>query len=303
MVIYKTTNLVNGKIYIGQDKHNNPRYLGSGKILHLAFQKHGIENFKKEIVEVCESQEMLNQREEFWISFYDSTNRNIGYNIALGGNGGDTISKHPNKYEICKLISKSNKKIWEDEEYLAKMSLIRKEQITDEIRDKLSKATKGENNGMHGKSHTVVVKDKMTKARKQWWDNLSDDERGNISKKISEANTGKEGYWKGKNNDVHSKWMKLNNPMKGKTHTDEVKHKISKANKKPKTEETKRKLSEANKGKKPGNVIKVEVEGIVYYSLAEASIKTGINMSTLRNRIKSKSTKYLNYKIYEESSK
>ena len=93
--------------------------------------------------------------------------------------------------------------------------------------------------------------------------------------------------------------MKQNNPMKGKTHTDEVKQRISDANKKPKSEETKRKLSEANKGKKPGNMVKVEIEGIIYESLTDASIKTGINMSTLRNRIKSKNTKYVNYKIYE----
>ena len=137
----------------------------------------------------------------------------------------------------------------------------------------------------------------MSEARKNWWDSLSDDGREDISKKISEANKGKEGYWKGKNNDVHSEWMKQNNPMKDKTHTDEVKQRISEANKKPKSEETKRKLSEANKGKKPGNVVKVEVEGIIYESLTDASIKTGINMSTLRNRIRSKNVKYVNYKI------
>jgi len=116
MLIYKTTNQVNGKIYIGQDKYNNPNYLGSGKILHLAFQKYGIENFKKEIIEECESVELLNEREKFWISYYKSTDRGIGYNIALGGNGGDTLSKHPNKKEIGKRIGESNKKLWEDEE-------------------------------------------------------------------------------------------------------------------------------------------------------------------------------------------
>ena len=63
MIIYKTTNLVNGKIYIGQDKNNNPAYLGSGKILHLAFQKYGLENFNKEILEVCKSVEDLNEKE------------------------------------------------------------------------------------------------------------------------------------------------------------------------------------------------------------------------------------------------
>ena len=47
MIIYKTTNLVNKKIYIGQDSKNNPEYLGSGAIVKKAIKKYGKENFKK----------------------------------------------------------------------------------------------------------------------------------------------------------------------------------------------------------------------------------------------------------------
>lgn len=296
MIIYKTINLVNGKIYIGQDKNNNPTYLGSGKILHLAFQKYGIENFNKEIPEECGSVEDLNEREKYWIGFYNSTDRKIGYNIALGGNGGDTISKHPNKDEIRSKHS----------EWMIENNPTRGRKKTEDEIERWKESFVGkyrdENNPNFGSKRTESSKDKMSKTRKKWWNNLSDDEREDISKKISEANKGKEGYWKGKNNDVHSEWMKQNNPMKDKTHTDEIKQRISEANKKPKSEETKRKLSEANKGKKPGNMVKVEVDGIVYESLSEASTKTGINLSTLRNRIKSKSTKYLNYKIHESTN-
>ena len=39
MIIYKTTNLITGKIYIGQDSKNNPKYLGSGKYLNLSIKK------------------------------------------------------------------------------------------------------------------------------------------------------------------------------------------------------------------------------------------------------------------------
>ena len=46
MIIYKTTNLVNGKIYIGKDSKNNPNYLGSGNLLKKALIKYGKENFK-----------------------------------------------------------------------------------------------------------------------------------------------------------------------------------------------------------------------------------------------------------------
>jgi group I intron endonuclease len=89
MVIYKTTNMINGKIYIGQTAKNNPNYLGSGLILLKAIKKYKIENFSKEILEVCETQTSLNEREIYWIKFYNSTDRYIGYNISNGGNGGN----------------------------------------------------------------------------------------------------------------------------------------------------------------------------------------------------------------------
>jgi group I intron endonuclease len=92
MIIYKTTNLINGKFYIGQDHYDNPNYLGSGLLLNRAIKKYGRENFKKETIEVCINQEQLNIREKFWISELKSTTKNIGYNIALGGTGGDTFS-------------------------------------------------------------------------------------------------------------------------------------------------------------------------------------------------------------------
>lgn len=295
MIIYKTTNQINSKIYIGQDKHNNPNYLGSGKILHLAIKKYGTENFIKEIIEECESKEHLNEREMYWINFHNSTDRNIGYNIALGGDGGDTISNHPDKDLIRQKHSE-----WMQENNPCK-GRIRTEETIQKWRESIGDKLKGENNPNYGKHHTEETKERMSYLRKEWWNNLSDEERAELSDKISKANIGREGCWKGKKNTNHSNWMKQNNPMKGKTHTDEARQKISEANKKPKSEETKRKLSEANKGKKPGNMVKVEVDGIVYESLTEASIKTGVNMSTLRNRIKSKNTKYLNYKIYEST--
>ena len=295
MIIYKITNQVNSKIYIGQDKHNNPNYLGSGKILHLAFKKYGAENFIKEIIEVCESKEHLDERERYWINFYKSTDRNIGYNIALGGDGGDTISNHPDKDLIRQKHSE-----WMQENNPARGRKKSEDEI-ERWKDSFVGKYKGENSLNFGKKHNDDSKIKMSEARKKWHKNLTEEERNIISGKISKSNKGKEGFWKGKDNTNHSDWMKQNNPMKGKTHTDEIKQRISDANKKPKSDETKRKLSEANKGKKPGNTVKVEIEGTIYESLTEASNKTGINLSTLRNRIISKNVKYLNYKIHESA--
>lgn len=61
MVIYKTTNLVNEKFYVGKDIKNNPNYLGSGLILKNAINKYGIENFKKEILELRKEKKTIKE--------------------------------------------------------------------------------------------------------------------------------------------------------------------------------------------------------------------------------------------------
>src|ERR1035437_3564453 len=91
IIVYKTINLVNGKIYIGQDSHNNPKYLGSGDLIKLAIKKYGKENFIKETLCVCQTQTELDTIEREYIKKYDSTNKEIGYNIALGGRNGTTL--------------------------------------------------------------------------------------------------------------------------------------------------------------------------------------------------------------------
>lgn len=88
MIIYKITNLINSKIYIGKSKHNNPSYMGSGTLITKAIIKYGKENFSKEILEECDNEDDLNAKEIYWISKYNSTNPTIGYNIDKGGIGG-----------------------------------------------------------------------------------------------------------------------------------------------------------------------------------------------------------------------
>ncbi len=90
MVVYKTTNLTNGKFYIGKDEFNNPEYLGSGYALRPAIEKYGKENFKKEILEVCNDPIHLAEREKYWISELNAIDSPLGYNIAEGGIGGNT---------------------------------------------------------------------------------------------------------------------------------------------------------------------------------------------------------------------
>lgn len=65
MVVYKTTNLINGKIYVGKDESMKPHYIGSGYILKKAIKKYGKENFKKDILESCSSREELGEKERY----------------------------------------------------------------------------------------------------------------------------------------------------------------------------------------------------------------------------------------------
>ncbi len=85
--IYKTTNLVNGKIYIGQHKGSylDSSYFGSGFTLQKAILKYGVNNFTCEILELCSNKKQLDDKEKFYISQFNSTNPKIGYNISIGG--------------------------------------------------------------------------------------------------------------------------------------------------------------------------------------------------------------------------
>lgn len=61
------------------------------KYYYKPLKKYGRNNFKKEIIERC-TLNNINEREKYWIKFFNSTDRSIGYNITLGGSGCDTFS-------------------------------------------------------------------------------------------------------------------------------------------------------------------------------------------------------------------
>jgi predicted DNA-binding protein YlxM (UPF0122 family) len=108
MQIYLTTNKINGKKYIGRELYNNPNYLGSGKNFIKAVKKYGKENFVKEIIEKCYNEKHLNERERYWISYYNASNSKQFYNITEGGEGGDTKNfkfSKKQKENICKLYT------------------------------------------------------------------------------------------------------------------------------------------------------------------------------------------------------
>lgn len=89
--IYKTTNKINGKVYIGQHKHSeyDEKYFGSGTLLKRAIEKYGIENFENVMIDTCISKEDMDVKEIEYINEFDSTDKSKGYNLMTGGQGGD----------------------------------------------------------------------------------------------------------------------------------------------------------------------------------------------------------------------
>lgn len=95
--VYQTINLINGKKYIGKHKSNvfDESYKGSGVYLSRAIKKYGESNFVTEIIEWCETKEELNQSEQYYIDYHNAVLSDDFYNIARGGEGGDTFSGMP----------------------------------------------------------------------------------------------------------------------------------------------------------------------------------------------------------------
>lgn len=117
--IYCIENKVNNKKYIGKSVNIYERWRHhkielnhhrkKNQYFQRAWDKYGKENFKFYIIELCSDDE-LNNREIYWINYYNTINRNYGYNMTKGGTGGDTLSQHTPE-EIKDINTKRSKAI------------------------------------------------------------------------------------------------------------------------------------------------------------------------------------------------
>lgn len=181
MIIYKITNLINGKIYIGQTVRklstrisNHKCYNGS--LISNAFKKYGDENFSIEIIDRASSKNELDTKEIYWIERYNSIAPN-GYNITKGGGG--TIG-YKLSDETKQKISKANK---------GKVSPTKGYKLSDETKQKIRSSRKGkycgENNPHYGKKHSEKTLKMLSELKKG--KRLTNEQR----KAISEGHKGK----------------------------------------------------------------------------------------------------------------
>lgn len=188
--IYKTTNLINNKIYIGQRKSKvfqSTNYLGSGRYLRNAVNKYGVENFIVELIDISDNREELNNKEIYWIKYYKAYDRNIGYNISKGGIGGGEIWVN-NGIENHH-IAKDKLPEYIEQGYILGMKPGRLGKSSETRNKNISKALKGRH-----KSEAQIEKQKASlRNRKQHW--YTD---GINNKLLTESDVIPEGYYKGR---------------------------------------------------------------------------------------------------------
>lgn len=200
--IYRITNKINGKTYIGQHKYKKLKdsYMGSGKLIRRAQKKYGMENFQKEILEFdIPNVELANDWEQMYILF-ERTKGKAEYNIANGGYG--SAGFHHTEETKLKL-SEANKGKPKSDETRQKLSEANKgKHASEETKRKLSESHKG-NHPSEETRQKMSEKRKGKKHSEEWSKKISEANKGRIisdetRKKMSEARKGKTPWNKGK---------------------------------------------------------------------------------------------------------
>lgn len=250
MIIYKTTNLINGKEYVGLDTNNNSEYYGSGKLIKKAINKYGKLNFKKQILCKCSNVKDLKQAEIEYIALYDTLKN--GYNLTIGGEGTfgyiftDEDKKRMSKAHKGKKLSEEQKRKMSKAHLGVKKSIEHRRNISKgQKRKKLSEEHKKKIGiSKLGQYHSEEAKRKMSIIKK--------------GRKLSEKTK-----------------KKMSESSKGFKHTEETKEKMSKSlTGKP---SSKKIILPKNK------ILKMREQG---YTLKQIGEKFNVSYGVIYNRIK-----------------
>lgn len=173
MLIYMHTSKTSGKSYIGftsntiEDRlkgHLKAVEKGYNLTFHNAIRKHGIDDFASRILEnnILDIK-LCKEREIYWIAHYDTCSN--GYNMTKGGDGGDTLSKHPNEKDIRCNIELGRKKWYDnlsEEEYIQWCKNISNNRI---------------GNFREGYVPTEEHRKKSSDSNKLFWEKLTEEEK------------------------------------------------------------------------------------------------------------------------------
>ena len=203
--IYKITNKLNNKIYVGKrvSETFDEKYWGSGKAIKNSINKYGIDNFTRDILEWCNSDDELNEREKYWIKELKANQKQYGYNFTDGGTGGNTLKYLSEEDKIARL------------EKIAETKANYSDEQKEELHNKLSKSSSTalkklydngyENNNKGRKWYTNGTEDKMCfECPEGYWPGRS---HNNIDyEKVSKSMAGKICY----NNGINEKYFRSN---------------------------------------------------------------------------------------------
>lgn len=183
MIIYKVTNKIDGKKYVGQTifslekrrrRHINDALSRKGNMyFHNALRKYGPDNFEWIIIHECDIIEELNRLEVYYIGLYDTFK--TGYNMTRGGNNSGFKHSSESKRKMSEAQKRSKNHNYGktfSEEHRRKMSKWQKgekaymygRKLSEETKRKLSKALKGKPGYWKNKTHSRAYKERMSKA-------------------------------------------------------------------------------------------------------------------------------------------
>jgi group I intron endonuclease len=170
-IIYKATNKVNSKIYIGQttvslakrkSKHlYDASNMNNNSIFLKAINKYGIDSFEWEKIQDCFSRQELDDKENYYIRFFDSNNIEKGYNLVTGrGRSGYTLSEE-SKIKLSQKAIERFKDPRNNPMYGKHHSEETKKILRALKKDKFN----GERNPFYGKTHSQESRAKMSESR------------------------------------------------------------------------------------------------------------------------------------------
>lgn len=185
--VYKVTNLLNGKFYIGKRKHLKPevdKYMGSGKLIKLAIAKYGVENFSKEVLQTFETNDAAAEFEASLVTPELLASGEV-YNMHEGGHGGFIHINYLPSNERVNVIAlrakvqsgelkvggdtsrffteDSYRRIREGSQKGNNLKKLRSQEQKDVTNSKISEASKGSSNSQYGTKFYINLETKEIK--------------------------------------------------------------------------------------------------------------------------------------------